>query len=371
MKESEKIERIKSALMKFSEKSSKVQGAKIVGRIAKVTGLNEVDTRQILKALDGNEISCKNWGFNNEPLGTVTINIKAEIPTELIRWKTALEKHTRLELEEIESLTGLWTAVSEISDSEQLRLIDGLVNLKAEQEQWFGETKFNVSARYLLGSSKVLDNLPKQNLIKFGIQVDQFKSPPSYLIMTGPANPKAVILVENPQSFERAVEAGIPDITWITTFGYGLSKMNEDHGNQLSNIFNSRMDNGIILLAREGSPVAISSLLSNPNIHFWGDFDPEGFKIYESLKKIIPQLELSALYQPMLDKLEREGHSFTSLVGKQGQVATTNFNNLISELLSGDETTVDVGLDQESVTLRDIFDFAGRPLTEVVKYSMS
>ena len=126
-------------------------------------------------------------------MGTVTIKIKAEIPRELVRWKTALEKHTRLELEEIESLTGLWPVVSEISDSEQLRLIDGLVNLKAEQEQWFGETKFNVSARYLLGSSKVLDNLPKQNLIKFGIQINQFKNAPSYLIMAGPANPKTVI----------------------------------------------------------------------------------------------------------------------------------------------------------------------------------
>ena len=91
-------------------------------------------------------------------------------------------------------------------------------------------------------------------------------------------------MVENPQSFERAVEAGVQDITWITTFGYGLSKMNEEHGNQLSNILSSRMDSGIILLAREGTPVAISFLLSNPNIQFWGDCDPEGFKIYESLK---------------------------------------------------------------------------------------
>ena len=65
----------------------------------------------------------------------------------------------------------------------------------------------------------------------------------------------------------------------------------------------------------------------------------------------------------MLDKLKREGHSYTSLVGKQGQVATSNFNNLISEFLSGDETTVDVGLDQECVTLQDIIYFAGRPLT--------
>lgn len=365
MRESEKIERIKSALMKFSEKSSKVQGAKIVSRLAKTTGLNEVDTRQILKTLDGNEVSCKNWGFNNEPLGSVTINIRAEIPAELVRWKTALENHASLNLEEIESLTGLWGAVSEISDSEQLRLIDGLVSLKAEQEQWFGETKFNVSARYLLGSSKVLDNLRKQNLIKFGIQVDKFKNAPSYLIMSGPTNPKTVILVENPQSFERAVEAGIPDITWIATFGYGLSKMNEEHGNQLSSILSSRMDSGIILLAREGTPVAISSLLSNPNIHFWGDCDPEGFKIYESLKKIIPQLKLSALYQPMLDKLPREGHSYTSLVGKQGQVFTTNFNNSLSGFFIGEsETIVDVGLDQETVKLEEIIEFAGKPLYE-------
>lgn len=364
MKESEKIERIKSTLAKFSEKSSKVQGAKIVSRLAKVTGLSEVDARQILKALDGNEINCKNWGFNYEPLGIVTINIKAEIPTELIRWKNSLEKFLRLESDEIESLIGLWPAVSEISDSEQLRLIEGLISLKAEQEQWFGETKFNVSARYLLGSSKVIDNLPKQILIKFGVQVDQFKNAPSYLIMSGPVNPKAVILVENPQSFERAVEANVPDITWITTFGYGLSKMNEEHGNQLSSILNSRENSEIILLARTGIPVAISSLLNNPNIQFWGDFDPEGFKIYERLKKSIPQLELSALYKPMFDKLEREGHSYTSLVGKQGQVVTTNFNNSIAEFFSGEsKATVDVGLDQEAMSLQDIFEFAGKPLS--------
>ena len=84
-------------------------------------------------------------------------------------------------------------------------------------------TKYQASARYLMSSSKLLDWLDKKSLQAFGIDPDQFQTATTYVVVAGPAASEQVLLVENPQSFEACIDAGLDqEMTLVSTYGYGL-----------------------------------------------------------------------------------------------------------------------------------------------------
>lgn len=258
-----------------------------------------------------------------EPVGSyITVVQPVEhTPPHVQRWSAVIEA-AGLDPNDAEALIPLGDSISDFPEIEMAHLLRGLLELRLDQEKLAGQPAYLTSAEYLLGSSKILTSLPKRALKAFGISVDQFQAHPLYVVVAGPRDPAVVVLVENPAAFEMAVATeAVKHCAFVATFGFGLSKAQEDYGNQLVSMVDDRF-NTSITLTREGStcPPA-KDLLRHPNITFWGDLDPAGIEIYLRLKRSIPGLELSALYQPMIEALQNTGscHPYSKAVGKEGQ----------------------------------------------------
>lgn len=280
---------------------------------------------------------------------------------ELDRWRSTLEQ-AGLEDQDIAALNPMYKQLACFDALTQKQILDGLLRLRGNLDQEVGRHRFIVSARYLIGSSKLLDTFPATALKAFGIQIDRFPSHPLYVVVAGCAQPETVILVENPAAFEMAVATRAAErCAFIATFGFGLSKSEEDYGNQLAEMVKDRFS-GAITLMREGSscPPA-KELLNHENITFWGDLDVAGIEIFKRMKRSIPNLRLSALYKPMLDVIDRPAgsHPYVSATGKQGQKSRYPSvrceDSLIEEILS---KCSERGVDQECVLPEQVEQFA-------------
>lgn len=218
-----------------------------------------------------------------------------------------------------EALLSLGEVLKDWELSDLYRLARGMVALRDDIHDLQG-SRYQISARYLLGSSKLLDALPSKALRAFGIDPYRFSGAPSYVITAGPAEPECVVLVENPQAMELALQTEQGKrIAWVATFGYGLSHSGDEYGQQLARLV--EQGKGLITLVRDGTPPAIEDLLQHPRLYYWGDLDREGLRIYWRLKSCLPQLQLSGLYQPMQAMIENTDlhHPYTSLVAKPNQ----------------------------------------------------
>lgn len=242
------------------------------------------------------------------------------------------------------------------------KILDGLARLREEQSQLAGTPQFLVSAQFLCASSKMLSRLGSRAIKAFGIDLAKFPAHPLYIVTAGATNPQAVILVENPAAFELATKtAAVERCVFIATFGFGLSKVSEDYGNQLAAIVENGLS-GAITLTREGSSVPPArELLKHENITFWGDLDIAGVQIYERIAKRIPSLKLSALYQPMIDAATAgdNRHPYVAAVGKSGQTmfsATREDSRAVLRYCS------EWAVDQEFVTESQINVLAGESI---------
>jgi hypothetical protein len=220
-----------------------------------------------------------------------------------------------------------------------------------------GAALYDVSAKYLLGSSKLLSTLGDKLLVAIGLDTSRFSKGPRYIAVAGPRNPKAVILVENPHAFETAALAGT-DCAFACSYGFGLAiDRDARHGEMLVENLTNRFDQ-IIRLVRTGDPPEIHELLGHPNLFFWGDLDPAGFMIYSQLKTSFPHIRLSALYEPMVDALRSGiGHVYCKSVGKEGQRFQASKFKEIGALL---RECSGYGIDQEYISLNDVKEFAGK-----------
>ncbi|HNQ03856.1 MAG TPA: hypothetical protein PKH69_04525 [Thiobacillaceae bacterium] len=259
-----------------------------------------------------------------EPVGSYITVVQPveDIPAHVRHWSAVIEA-AGLDPNDAAALIPLGDSISDFPEIDMAHLLRGLLELRQDQGKLAGRPAYLTSAEYLLGSSKLLTNLfPKRALKAFGISVDQFPTHPLYVVVAGPRDPATVVLVENPAAFEMAVATeAIKHCAFVATFGFGLSKAQEDYGNQLVSMVDERF-NTSITLTREGSACPLAKdLLRHPNITFWGDLDPAGVEIYLRLKKSIPGLGLSALYQPMIEALRDPGscHPYRKAVGKDGQ----------------------------------------------------
>src|SRR5581483_2899669 len=211
----------------------------------------------------------------------------------------------------------------------------------------YGAARFNISAKFLLGSSKLLDELPAAALRAFGIDTDRFERFSGYVVIAGPPEPSAIVLVENPHAFETAVSSpGTDDVGWIVTFGHGLSLREEDYGGQLVDFLANRRQPPLPLI-RKGNPPSLARLLQHSKLFFWGDLDPEGLRMFERLRARYPALCLSALYLPMLHALSADSHPYVPATAKEGQTIWESGDPIVRELLSQCSNR---GVDQEIVT---------------------
>lgn len=361
------IAKVRAAVIKMMDGKSYVRPSGLMDALVKETGEPPITVRQALARL-----THEKWITGISAHGEVIAKVKiiGNVPPSppnlaLDAWRTTLDE-IGLEDVDIAALTPLYKQLCCFDSVNQRKIVEGLLSLRENADKESGQHRFTVSARYLIGSSKLLDVMPASTLKVFGIRVDRFPNHPRYVVVAGCAQPEAVVLVENPAAFEMAVATSAAQrCAFIATFGFGLSKTQEDYGKQLADMVEDRFS-GTITLMRQGSSCPTArELLCHPNITFWGDLDIAGITIFQRLRKSIPGLQLSALYKPMLDAIAHQSrsHPYVSAVGKPGQKEMS----VVS--ITGDAATeamlakcVTRGVDQECVLPEQVERFASLAL---------
>lgn len=226
---------------------------------------------------------------------------------------------------------------------DQCRLAHGLRELAGALPQAYAMSAFEASARYLLGSSKLLTALPRELVRAFAIDVAAFRGPVAWVLAAMPPEPEGLLVIENPQSFDQACRVGLSErLALVCSFGYGLS---------LSEAL--KAPEQVRLIGEGASSRTLSELLDLPGKTFWGDLDPEGLRIYCRLRRAVPELQLSALYGPMIDALEGSGgHPLHGLTGKAEQRPAGGWSR---------------GLDQEWLDDASLTTLAGQALDEATQ----
>lgn len=353
------VERVRAAILYRLGSKAYLSRKGLIQAIADESNLSGLSVRQAFARL-----AKAGWLEGVAPDGTPIGHIKVtgpvpKPPTDpaLERWLAAIDA-ADLPEQDRKAILPLASRLADCLHEDLVHVAEGLIRLRAALPDEEGRHHFLVSARYLLGSSKLLDALGGHALKTFGIDVACFTSHPLYVVVAGAEKPKTVVLVENPAAFELAVSSSaIQHCAFVATFGFGLSKSQEDYGNQLAGMVEDRFVHAITL-RREGATCPdAGTLLTHPNVTFWGDLDPAGIEIYLRLKKSIPKLQLSALYEPMAKcvKNSKRSHPYVQSTRKEGQ------SSMSRTAAPGVETAallIDLcatrGVDQETVTITEI-----------------
>jgi hypothetical protein len=319
---------------------------------------------------------------NGEPLSSFVTVIfkKTKTPDHVVRWDEVLSESSFTPDEKLD-LGIFGYCLADVNKYDMTNIAQGLIALRKDQSDLFGQPSFNVSAKYFLGSSKMLANLGSRELRTFGIEIDRFMDRPPYIVVGGNnIDPEAVILVENPTSFETAIQSEASTrFTFVCTFGFGLSNQGSDYGNQLAGAIETgssivlwrtheKKESLTSLVKKTNSTKTIdfhdfNSILGHPELHFWGDLDHAGMQIFEriSKNKKATHIKLSALYTSMVTAAgnPKMRHPYIDQVGKSGQKAYTSSRADVIKLL---EHCRNWAIDQEVVSVEDIENLAGKTL---------
>lgn len=357
-------ERIISVLHALMDERDFLQGKGLVGRVAEKAGIDPVEAKIVLGKLARQGV-IKGVSNHGEAFGRVSMAVAAPArkePASLILWREAM-RVSGLSDVEVEALAPCHDRLEGFSDSDLRDLARGLSAMRETQAEERNTPRFVVSARYLLGSSKLLGSLPALSLRSFGIDIDSFPDAIPQVITAGPKSPEAVLLIENPHSFEEAVTAGCAErLGLVVTFGYGLSRSGEAYGNRLTESVDEA--DRLVPLVRVGNPPSPRALFGYPRIFFWGDLDREGLRIYASLRKRIPALRASALYLPMVEAMKSgKSHPYTKATAKEKQGTADKVPDDVARLVL---LCSERGVDQEIIGRDDIASLASYSLKEKV-----
>lgn len=353
-------------LRKMVLKGNNLQASTLVDNLSERSKLNGAHIRICLKILrDKGWLKAASWTATGQPVGLVEINIPPPPKPEWeVRWESVLANYENLTDLDREALRECGLKLADMEPDYLTRVIDGLIKLREHQAQWNERPSFLVSARYLLASSKLLTSLPGRAVKAFGINTDDFSAHPLYVVAGGCANPDLVVLIENPAAFELAMSTNaVKRCAFIATFGFGLSKQGEDYGNQLAGMVKSGFNEAITLI-REGSDCPPAKvLLAHRNIVFWGDLDIAGMQIFERIAAYVPQIQLSALYRPMIEAIQgterRHPYVMAAGSGKPGQKLFKSNRQDVQKMLTCCDR---YAVDQEIVTPEEIELLAGQTL---------
>lgn len=357
-------QQIISALQELRGGKKFLQGKGLINRIANKTGIDLIEVRLALGKLARQGV-LEGVTDHGEAFGKVVLLIetpKKKEPISRIRWIKSLHESGLTE-NETEALVPCHDRLDGFTDIDMKNLAKGLITLRSEQFIEKNTPRFVLSAKYLLGSSKLLGSLPPSALRAFGINIDEFPDAIPQVVVAGPENPEAVLLIENPHSFEEAVKAGCADnMALIVTYGYGLSRAGEEYGNNLVEAI--EQVSRLVPLVRKGNPPTPQILLQHSKIFFWGDLDKEGLRIFCSLRKRIAALQISALYLPMIEAMQRgDSHPYAKATAKERQGTTKNLPLDLSTLV---EICENRAVDQEIVCQQDILKLATKSIYEIL-----
>lgn len=280
-------------------------------RLSSATGMPLLDVAKALRELsvqgvvtgiggDGRPVRMVKW-VGPEPARQVS-------PQE-VEWGEILEGlGDKLSAADQASLGCSFTTFYGLDRCDKIAIIEGMIAMRdgihcADTWVW--------SAENLLGSSKAARSL-RVELGGLGVNVDD-SGGLYYAITAGPAAPEAVVLIENPRVFSAvAMSAQASRILAVAAYGYGLTIDN----------FGQRLLAGqVVSCPAVGERADLRWALTQLPAYFWGDLDLEGLRIYESLKRRLPSIRLSAAYGAMDRMLNdrRCSHPYHRLFEKDGQ----------------------------------------------------
>jgi hypothetical protein len=347
-----------------------MQGASALKRLESDQQIGtKIDARLFLKALvDMGEVECT-WVDRQGPIGLMTLKLAPPpMSAAEAEWRTLvadlLTTRDDVRQGDAAAIGNLWPKLVDWPSWCAADLVAALYDFRTRLEagECGGKTAYLFSASGRLASSKLLSLLPKPALQAFGIDTTLLADPPPYIIVAGPPEPQAVVLVENPEAFELAVAAtaDLP-VAWVSTYGFGIAHV-EGAGARMAAAVTSLV--APIPLVRAGTPPPLDQLLAHPRLFHWGDLDLAGLLIFRCMQVARPHLRLSALYQPMVAlRQSGGGHPYAETTGKPKQDRWISNDPLISDLLAICATRA---VDQEHVGAGAIRSLALKALDELI-----
>lgn len=246
---------------------------------------------------------------------SVIVETVAPDPQE-VAWRDALEVAGMAHA--VRELSGLSAVLEGMAPEDLAILARCLRRLTEVDPMALDDAGFNVSARHLMGSSKVLSMMSGRMMDAVGLPLRLHNSSPRYVICAGPSDPVAILLIENPRAFENAVRCGLSEeVALVCTYGFGLGYLGQEW---LHTTETSEHDQPIMIV-REGAPPPLNDLLRAPQVFLWGDLDLAAINIYRALKRAVPQLQMSRIYEAMLPMVADPdcSHPYAEIFDKSGQ----------------------------------------------------
>ena len=352
MMEDDDLVRTRRELQRLAGDRGWLNGSRLVQRLADGLAISHLDARHNLLALTQAGV-VDNIGPTGDGLGRVGILQRLPEPTMHVpeherQWRDLVSSRN---LDPVlgTALGDAGTALVGLSLGDMEHLLDGFLRLIADRDKFAGRDPYDVSAKYLLGSSKILAKLGKA-LSAAGISDSSFGSRPRHMLGAGPAQSSFTLLVENPECFERLIGLGLADrITVIATYGYGITWSGVG--------VEGRLDRIKIARVAGTPPPTLAEAVAGGTCSFWGDLDLAGLDIFLKLRGLVPHLALSALYGPMLVAVTHSAtsHPYGMLVDKVGQVEAVSSDRAVSRLAAACRFRA---VDQEYVSDSDILSLA-------------
>jgi hypothetical protein len=352
MMEDDGLFRTRRELQRLAGDRGWLNGSRLVQRLADGLALSHLDVRHNLLALAQAGV-VDNIGPSGDGLGRVSILQRLpepimHVPEHERQWRD-LVLSRNLDPPVEKALADAGAALVGLSFSDMEHLLEGFLRLVSDRAKFAGRDPYEISAKYLLGSSKILAKLGKA-LSAAGISDSSFGLRPRHMLGAGPTQSSFTLLVENPECFERLIELGLADrITVIATYGYGISWSGVGAEGRLDRIKIARVAGT--------PPPTLAEAVSCGTCSFWGDLDLAGLDIFLKLRGLVPHIALSALYGPMLVAVAdgATSHPYGMLVDKVGQVEAVTGDRAVSRLAAACRLRA---VDQEYVSDQDILSLA-------------
>ena len=161
------LEQLRETLKRIGRGRSFLQGKSLDEKLMRKTKLPRDVVLNGLKLLqEKKEISCDSW-FRGAPISKVYLQIEDNFSTEQLEWYKVLA-YEGVANEDKLVLAPLADYVVDLNKKDQCLLLKGLFQIRETFEELKGKSAYLVSARYLLGSSKLLGALPANILHSFG-----------------------------------------------------------------------------------------------------------------------------------------------------------------------------------------------------------
>ncbi len=350
-----------ACLLKSTNRPS-IHTSTVMSRLGSKLGLDQVEVKGLVRELYRAQLLRYTPDRQELPASGMIEIVRPErtVSHAEEQWWLALDR-SALSADAKRTLKPFYSKVSDLSGADMVSLVDCLTELVSRGNAGMDDAGFNVSARAIMGGSKVLSLIDAKVMQALGLPARLKTSSPRYVVCAGPLAPKATLLIENPRAFENAVRSGLAEtVSLVCTYGFGLSYLGQAWIGELHS------EDKPVQIVRAGMPGSLLELLQADNVYLWADLDLAALSIYRSLKSGIPQLQFSAIYQVMIEMVKdaKQSHPYASIFEKDGQVFNmTSWIDAMDPVVNVlFESCKNRAVDQEAVGESDILLYGGRSL---------